>query len=497
MLKSKKKMLTLIISLVLLGGLGGLYVWQDNRTKLAELDVEPSPTPTPLIMLIEKNESDLEYVIFESKGRTLKLDAIRKPNEFNADLEDISWALSGYEDVFINQTAAKDMVRGMYYQSPIGVLLEETDNPADFGLSPGESVVTARYRDGSATVMRVGKETPAKDRYYMSIDGDPAVYLMYTYLGARFFNGLNELVDKSVSVVETQFLEYIKIAERGRPLVEFTFHGTDEDKDNMYEQYGGIYLTMNEPYHGRDLYYESFDMAVMEEFLPFSIGELIELAPNDLSVYGLDEPSLELRLSNRDNDLHLFFGDLADENLIYVMIAGRPHVFTADYSYVSHIFGINVFRFIDKFIVLEDIYSVEVITIKTSDAVYEILMEQYELPAESSWREGEFDSYVNPYINGQLVHEQPFKTFYRFIIGQTYDADIGYVFEPEGEPIVTVSFVFTEKEPTTIKYFPFDANFCAVQIDDGQITHITNLQAIHNMLNAIPELLAGNMDGDY
>jgi hypothetical protein len=129
--------------------------------------------------------------------------------------------------------------------------------------------------------------------------------------------------------------------------------------------------------------------------------------------------------------------------------------------------------------------------------LYNIVLDQYELPAESAWREGEYDQYVDPYINGQLVQELAFKTFYRFIIGLTYDADIGHVMLPETEPEVTVSFTFTEKDPVTIRYFPFDANFNAVQIDDRAITHITNRQALMNMVNAIAELLAGNMDRDF
>ena len=45
--------------------------------------------------------------------------------------------------------------------------------------------------------------------------------------------------------------------------------------------------------------------------------------------------------------------------------------------------------------------------------------------------------------------------------------------------------------------YPFDANFYAVQINDGLITHITNRRTLMNMVDSIPKLIEGTLDRDY
>jgi hypothetical protein len=195
--------------------------------------------------------------------------------------------------------------------------------------------------------------------------------------------------------------------------------------------------------------------------------------------------------------VHLLFGDVIDDEKVYVMQVGRPHVFLTDYDFISHFFRLNVFAFINRFIIIEDIYTCLSIDITSPDRTYRIELDQYTVPVESQFREATEDNEFNAFVNGQPVQDLAFKTFYQLLIGITYDTDIGYDFEPEGEPEYTVTFTLTEKGVITARYYPFNANFYAVRVDDGLITHLTNRQGLERMINALPELMAGNMDREF
>lgn len=491
MTKSKKNLITLVAAVVVVGALVGLYLWQNQRRQQAEAEATPSPTPAASITLIDRAESDIASVAFTANGKSFTLAATY------GEAEEATWQLVGDPEIAINQTTAKDMVRGLYYLSVVEKLFDQVDNPADYGIGPDAATAVATYTDGSHATVRVGKMTPARDRYYMMLEGDPALYLFYSYYGDRYYNDVGALIDRTLPTITSESIQYIYLKERGKAPIEFGFFGTDQEKQDMYEQFGMIYVTMLQPYPGRELYYSNFEQSVMTDFMNMQIGDMVALRPDDLSIYGLDDPSLELWINDLESEIHLLFGEQTGDGKIYCKFYDRPQVFLTDYEYVKRMYNINVFTFIEKFVALVNIVECNGIDIEVPgnpERNYHVTLDHIVLPPEEDEEEGE--AIINPYINGQLVQELAFKTFYQRLIAISYDTEIE-AYAPESEPIFTVTFHLIDKDPVVLRYYTFDNNFYAVQRDDNPIQFVSSRQNSEIMFQAMVDLLAGKLDREY
>lgn len=480
-------------AIVLLGGLAGFYVWQSGRQRVADAEAAEaaeaeSASASTTVTLINRDESDVISVVFTADGHSFTL---KRQAAVEEDEED-QWFLVEHPEIELNQTSAKDMVRGLTYLSVADTVLAETDNPAEYGITEGGATAVATYADGGTATVRIGKMTPAKDRYYMMLDGDPAVYLLLTYYGNRYYNDVDALLDTTLATIDANSIEYVLIAAKDRPVIEFGFDGTEEERTAMYEQYGMVSVTMMQPYPGRELYYSSFETNVLTAYNEFTIGDLVALKPDDLSIYGLDEPSLEVRFTDAEGDNHLLFGDTLDDGEhIYCMIVGKPHVFLADYAYVEALYNINVFTFIEKFIALiniQDCVGIDIEWPGNPDRSHRM-----EIGHELD--EDEYDVVV-PFVDGLPVQELAFKTVYRYLIGLSYDTEVE-TFTPDSPPVFSITYHLADGESTTIHFYTYNSNFYAVQRDDNPIQFVTNKQATELVLDSVPDLLAGKLDRDY
>ena len=449
--------------------------------------------------LLERAEADITHVVFTADDQIISFEAQLTPNSIDETLNDVSWVLADEPDILLRQPAVKDMIRPLYSLSVASSLSErmENPNPQDFGFLPESASATAFFNDGSTTTIRIGHETPARDQYYLMLDGDPEIYLIQNFVWRRFFNSYDNFIDKTLFTPEAlEQLEYLRISERGKLEIEFGFVGTEDEREEMLESFGMIFMTMIKPYPDRDLYYSNLWDGALSDFQFFSLTELVDMFPSDLSQYGLDDPLLEIQYYDyfRVNETHLIFGDQTEDGMVYCMVVGRPHVFTTRYDNITPLIGLNPFRFIDRFVLIRDIYTCLSIDIIAPGREHEIRLDQYTVPVVSDFRDGE-DNEFDAFVDGQFVQKRAFQTFYQNLIGITYDGDVGD-FIPEDEPELIIKFEFSDLGEIEVRYYVYDANFYAVQYGDLPITNVTNKQWIDNMLESIDDLKAGRLDRD-
>ncbi|MDR3239607.1 MAG: DUF4340 domain-containing protein [Clostridiales bacterium] len=520
-----KKIVSLVVCVVLLGGLTGAYLYLLNKNDNAEPDTEE--TPVEAVPLLDMKEFDLKQVSFYSEGGELTLSSIAStptpvPTPVPADEEEsdetgeepdvsaaptptpepiISWEIAGMEDLPLNKSNVSEMVRGAYALTAAEKISGTVDNPAEYGLDPPKARAVAAYYDGTEKTIQLGATTPNGDYYYMMLQGDPALYLVASSVGAPFSYTLDSLIDKALPAIDAQSLQYVYIHEKNREPLEFSGAQTET---------GQYALTLARPYSGRQLHAEDFQANVLNPMSGIVMGELTDLNPSDLAAYGLDDPLLEVRLIDSGGETHLLAGADRDDEAVYVKYADRPSVFAMNKTYLSGFYTIDVFSFIDRYAALINIEDCDAVAIESASARYDVQIVHETvtppaLSAESPAPDGddpdaaptptpEPEKVIHPSVNGQAMQEDSFRKYYETLIGLSYDAAIEN-FEPSGLPDLTVAYQLSSGAPNpTYEYYTYNEDFYAVRENGGSIEFVINKRSADQMLLAMEKLLAGQLE---
>ncbi|MDR1665052.1 MAG: DUF4340 domain-containing protein, partial [Clostridiales bacterium] len=224
------------------------------------------------------------------------------------------------------------------------------------------------------------------------------------------------------------------------------------------------------------------------------LGDLVELnAADNLSEYGLDAPSLELRFSSAESDTHILFGDRINEDgaeKIYCQFAGSDQVYKADYESVQIMYGLNPLPFINRFIALTDIKECAAVDFDfpgDPERNVRITLEHGTAPPKEGEETG--TDFINATVNGQAVEEEAFRTFYRLIIGLIFDADIGEYAPGEGSRALSLTYTMTDGSRNVIHFYPYDNSFYAVETEGEPIRFVISRRTVELIFDALPGLL--------
>jgi len=557
-----KRGVTLLICLILLGGLIGTYFYLDKHPAATET---PSATPDKTVKLIEKQKWDVQSIKFLSNNNAMTVLPVilpsptprptptpppegstptptpsQTPTPSPTPTPNISFTVSGFENMALNQSSVDDMARVAYALSA-SEKLSDNGNPKDFGLDPPAGQIDIKYTDGTDKTLYVGMQTPAKDYYYMMVKGDPAIYMVGTSIGARAFYSADNILDKTLPAISADTIEYVYVKLKGKTPIEFAFDGTQEELDKAMQQYGGVVLNMTTPYKGWELYGSNFKTYVLDGMNGISIGDMAEANPADYAVYGLDDPSLIFWLKDVNGEIHLEIGNDANKadlkstqapnpsasednkTYVYVKFADYPAVYTMDKSYLSTLYDINIFKFTQRFVELANIDKVDAIQIRSASTNYDItLNHEYiavtatptptstpvptpepgasEQPAagpEPTSTPGPTptpENVIHPKVNSQDVQEKAFRTFYQAVIGLSYDVGIDK-FTPSGPPDVTITYKFNNGDADVVtRYYKYNNDFYATQKNDDPIEFVVSKQYVDSMFQSAIDLLAGKLD---
>jgi len=468
-----KRTISLFVTVLLAIALFGLYFFQincgDGISEHVNNDAR-TVTADSGVRLINRSESD---VIFVSINETIT-EANPNAAGYRFNRADGQWVIESHPDYILDQRRVREKVRFAWDFTVLGVAHEDMSDAglSDFGLNPPFATAIAYYSDGSQSGLFIGDYTADLTRRFIMFDNDNAVYLISSTHAEQILYGINDLLDRSFPSPFMGDISYMYIERQNNPVIELTMMelrdivihlGLPDDEDVLSSRY----LAMNRPLPGREFYADIFDDEIMSRFRAFRIGDAVSVSPDDLSLFGLDEPSLIFEYESGRGNARLYFGNIFDRDgiaFIYVKFAGRSHVFEAEYAPVSVLMNLNIFPYIDRYFTLINITDVEGITA------------------------GDFDIKINhgndnisPNINGRYVNAADFRTVYRLIVGLTIDALIEPT-EPYGTPDLTITFERINNPGTEIRLFTYDANFYSVSIDGGEMWFNTSRRDINTLL---------------
>ncbi len=395
--------------------------------------------------------------IAEGKVRTITLE--NPKGRFVFTREGDSWRIEPappFDVIYTNIDSMERVIRSM---TAVRVVEESPESLGPYGLSPSLGTVTADLEDGTQVVLNIGSMTPERSAYYVQKKGDPRVYIIRSYAAAPFLASLNDFRQMRLTHIDKETLQYLRIVSDRT----MEFVPRDKEKDALIAPFSQF--TMTKPWmnrRGTDT--EKFSAFLESIPFAFTVSEFIDDDPEDLGVYGLENPEKEFVLRDAERELHVLLGN-AQEGYVFARESQGGPVFTLpsrDLAFMNR----KPFDLTDKFALIINIDFVDRILFTAGAETYTAEIKRK--PGDENDEETEY------YFNDRQVEEKPFKEFYQKIIGLLYDAENPEPQKAEqdgrlgtyGYPEVSIEyFLNIQPEPAVLTLYPYNRDFYAAARD--------------------------------
>ena len=135
----------------------------------------------------EPDERILLYEFDDEKLSVQTVDIVTPSETFRiVRNEDDQLCVEAYRDLPINTSKLASLEDYFFKLSANKKVLDNTDDPAQFGLAEPAVQMTITYSDDSSLSFALGDMAPGNDGYYFRMGGDDAVYLLGSYSGGLF-----------------------------------------------------------------------------------------------------------------------------------------------------------------------------------------------------------------------------------------------------------------------------------------------------------------------
>lgn len=445
MIKEKKNLLICLgIIVVLLGA----YFFLTQKTNAED---------------ISTNVATDGYITNYSQLKATKL-AITNGEETTVYFKNgIDWEIENNSNIEIVQIAIDQLIafaKNLEYVSVVSETLEEASN---FGINP-ERKISVSGDDGTNFTLLVGDITSDATGYYVALEGDSRIFLINAEAG--------EAISKLPDSFRNRYPEYVDYNNSKYILVEHSdgkSYTIEPNLNGALTEGYGEYVVAG--------YYKNPMPLITTELTQNIGGPLYEIAaltfidnPQELSVYGLDVPSLIITAEdNSNNKCVIEVGSQANENSYYAKFSGKDYVCTISKARVDSIKDVNMFNAIGKYLVNTAATEVTSITVSHADVNANFSINQDD---------------ASVIYNGNLIDTLAFSGMFQKLSALTMD---GEAFTAHGEEGLTVTIKTVTGEQETLKFFEYDHNFYAVE-KDGIVEFITGKRAVELFLNSIKDL---------
>jgi hypothetical protein len=202
----------LIAALVLAGLAGG--VWWSNKAE-KEKEGKPAPDAAPKIAEIPADQIKQVDVIKTAETLTLRR------------AEGDKWSLAAPKELRADQDAVSSMVGTFSSLSSDRLINEKASDLKIYGLDNPTMKVVVTRKDGKATTLLVGNDTPTGNGTFVKLDGDPRVFTLASYNKSSLDKSWKDLEDKRLLTFDSEKLSRIELTVKGQT-VEFGKNNNNE-----------------------------------------------------------------------------------------------------------------------------------------------------------------------------------------------------------------------------------------------------------------------------
>jgi len=349
------------------------------------------------------------------------------------------------------------------------------ENPADlsqYGLaSPADEISVAAAGEAGATLL-IGDQTPARDSYYVKLQGAPTIYTVYNTWISPFLYTLDELRDKSLPAIDTAALSELLIRNiEGRVIHVEKVPEDDTDPEMALTAY-----VVTEPYARRVALNTTWIEDISTAYTALRIVRYVDDAPENLGIYGLDPPAARVFIADSDSSADIVVGNEAEGGR-YARLVGTPSVFVI--SGIEEIVTTRPYEAISAFALIVGIDLVDRFVLETPTESFEGRIERE--PAEDP----DEDPTETFFINGVQIDEDLFRDLYQYSIGLLVD---GEAEAPQYSNFVArIPYFLNEgSQPLSVEFVPYDSNYLAVY-REGRSEFLISRAKVERTIEAFQE----------
>lgn len=331
-----------------------LLVWLGSAIipGIGKVEETTAPTTTSAVDPVFKTEmTDIQYLEVVNEKNTFKL----IPEEVTDKDGKVSliWTVDGMADYPFSSSTVESLARvaGLVYASK--EIATGVTDLVPFGLDKPSGILKVFLKNGETHEIKFGNEIPSGYYDYVTLDDTGRICTVASTTANRVRSSLLDLLDKSnvigINVYDLTELVFERAKDQLRLVTDVELVG----KAGSGSEYFNFAITG--PVH-RNGSSEGLTKLINESATATAVS-IIALDPEDLSIYGLDNPQYVFTLTTEEKTVVLKIGSKADGANYYAISDQFPAVFTVATSAFTSV-DMKVTEMMDRFVCLESIWEV-------------------------------------------------------------------------------------------------------------------------------------------
>ncbi len=430
--------------------------------------------------------------------------------------DDELYTVKGYEDLPLDHTVLSEVADALLTVTATRLVLEEPENPADFGFEQEDGVisVSATYSDDTTFSFEIGDLTPSQEGYYLRETGKEAIYLMDTtfcqtmaHETYQYINRTPITAPSAEESTDTVVVRDVTLTGTVRPGTIF-FQVVDEPEDEEETMVISGYAVQKPYFHAVD---SNSLLISYSTFTSITASGIAKLRPTnaDLTAYGLSKPysactvnlSLQrttetededgettteisyhstfkytVKLGNTDEDGN-YYGVVYEENTMI------PIVYLFSASTVSSWVDAQYEDIADDMLYFQYITNLTSVAITADGEAKTFALSHFPDEEDS-------DNTLTVTADGVTYSTPDFRTLYASLlslyrVGSTDET-------PTGTPMLTLQFTPMKEygSATRINIYEYTAGYCVAVHNSGE-KHLVSAKEVQSLLADYNKFLAG------
>lgn len=351
-----------------------------------------------------------------------------------------AWYLTNEEETKLSQSVIDGIVISSSNLVALEVIESEVADISKYGLD-GSYYVEGKTEKGVAYKLILGSILYNREGYYAMLEGGTTVYSISNYSANQIYASRAEILDLNIfqgSLNEVKSFTLYKDEE-----IQFTVE-SDPNPD--------IVWIITHPVLSKADIYNADEM--INNLLGLSRYEYIDVNPEDLSLYGLENPNYSITININEMDYTMLIGreDIIS-NTFFARMSDSEEVFSIDASTMTFLDNeaIDMVYIIPYVPRLTNVKSVEI-----DIAGLDTLLLEMEYNPELNMMDYTF--------NGTLINmvagAQTWGSFFFQQMISVPVVDLEPEWEISGEPYGRLVYTYTDEVFETIEYYERDEDTC-------------------------------------